>query len=255
MASATKAPASPQADVFLPSTASGGGTVGGGKILGMDRKTAMIVGVVALALVAYLVYRHYENSSSSSASTDTSGDNIDPATGYPYGSAADLAALGAGPSGSSAGSGGDTTTPTTTETGGSNQGTSDPTADLAALLAVLYPSGLSTNGNQGTNTKTPTTTTNTKTQTVDHTSKSNQVGGGSQISIPANIGGSYNYGASSVQSDIYGGLAPPVAVGTPAPATPTSPYTVASTGSSAKSSPVNPTGLSANKKQGVFSTH
>jgi hypothetical protein len=56
-------------------------------------------------------------------------------------------------------------------------------------------------------------------------------------------------------ADVYGGYIPPVAAYTPAPKSATAPYTVASTTSPTKSSPANLTGLSANKKQGVFAVH
>src|SRR5215472_11893904 len=93
----------PAADVFLP--APGAGSVSGGqqpKLLGMNRTTVYVIGGVALVVVAYLLWRRSQNAASAAQGAQDSS-NIDPATGYPYGSAADLAALGGGSGGSGSG--------------------------------------------------------------------------------------------------------------------------------------------------------
>lgn len=62
----------------------------------VPRRTAIIFGAGAVIVVAYGVYRYQSNSSAAPAtSTDPSANEIDPATGYPYGSSEDAAALAA----------------------------------------------------------------------------------------------------------------------------------------------------------------
>jgi PASTA domain len=79
-------------------TPGGGGTV---KLFGqsVSKKTLMIGGLVGAGVLGYAWYRKSKNSSAAAASTDTSATDstagIDPATGYPYGSAEDTEALSA----------------------------------------------------------------------------------------------------------------------------------------------------------------
>lgn len=62
----------------------------------VSKKTALYMGAGVTALAAYVWYRHRQlGTSTSTSSTDTSGTEIDPATGFAYGSAEDLAALAA----------------------------------------------------------------------------------------------------------------------------------------------------------------
>lgn len=78
----------------------GKGTV---KIFGqaVSKKTLMVAGVVAGGVLAYAYYRKSKSSSSASTAAGTgtadttAAGNIDPVTGYPYGSAEDTAALAA----------------------------------------------------------------------------------------------------------------------------------------------------------------
>src|ERR1700758_2678620 len=69
-----------------------------GKILGMSKPMAYVT-LAGGAVVAFLVFRHYQNASAANAAAsaanpaNTAPPDIDPATGFPYGSPEDEAAL------------------------------------------------------------------------------------------------------------------------------------------------------------------
>lgn len=71
------------------------------KIPGMGEQkssTVMIVGGAAVVIIGYYLYRQHQNTVAAASTTDTALTNtttIDPATGYPYGSAEDTALLNA----------------------------------------------------------------------------------------------------------------------------------------------------------------
>lgn len=71
MAARTGSGARPGADVFLPPAAAGGASPGGGKIMGLDRNTFLVVAVVAGAIAAYLLYRHFHNASATASASGT----------------------------------------------------------------------------------------------------------------------------------------------------------------------------------------
>jgi hypothetical protein len=66
-------------------------------IIGETKPAVVIIGAVVIAGGIWLYYRHEQNAAASSAAPGTSstddGSQIDPATGYPYGSAQDEQAL------------------------------------------------------------------------------------------------------------------------------------------------------------------
>lgn len=61
----------------------------------MSKKTAAIVGVGAAGVVAVAYYRQKKTQAQAQSVADAGSSEIDPATGYPYGSAEDAAALAA----------------------------------------------------------------------------------------------------------------------------------------------------------------
>jgi hypothetical protein len=69
----------------------------GKKFFGLSKNQAIIVAIGGAGVV-FLVYRHYQSANSAAASTNSAADtsaDIDPETGYAYGSAQDTAALAA----------------------------------------------------------------------------------------------------------------------------------------------------------------
>jgi hypothetical protein len=113
-------------------------------------------GIVGLLLLMYLI--HQGQASNAAAGDNTAASNIDPATGYPTGSPADLAALGASGTTASAPSSAypmpDTTTNNTTNTTTNNYTTTPGavpnvkgmtiTQALAALKSAGYKGNVTT---------------------------------------------------------------------------------------------------------------
>jgi len=79
-----------------PDVKAPGGGKGTVKIFGqsMSKKTLMIAALVGAGVLGYAYYSKRKNASSGTAAAGATG-SIDPATGYPYGSAEDTAALAA----------------------------------------------------------------------------------------------------------------------------------------------------------------
>lgn len=260
----------PQADVFLPAPGQSSVGGGGGKILGMNRNTALIVGGVVAVIAAYLIWKHIQSGSAGSAAGGTT---------------ADQSALSPDQSGGGASGGGQpdqSQQPQSQPFGGTTTQDSGLVAaqnennDLLGIVGALIGS-LSTNGADGASTKQPTTSTVTnnyygtntkKSPAVDTSSKLSSVGGGVQAvlakpsatvaihgtELPPPVSGSassFSGAAADVAASFFGAapvvVAPPVAPYTPAPKTAAAPYTVNIT--------ANKTGGSANKTQGVFSVH
>jgi len=68
--------------------------VHGKKFMGLSKNEAIIVAIGGAGVV-FLVFRHYRSASAAVSSTDAAAtQDIDPETGYAYGSAQDVAALG-----------------------------------------------------------------------------------------------------------------------------------------------------------------
>jgi hypothetical protein len=95
-------------------------------------------GVIILVLLIFFMRK---GSGSGSSATTASTSNIDPATGYPYGSAADLAALGQS---------GTVTQPPTGSSGGSGYG-SQILSELQTIQSQLPNSATSTASSQSLN--------------------------------------------------------------------------------------------------------
>lgn len=77
----------------MPETETGGKvTIPGG--LKINKKIAIGIGVAAVAIFVYMYYRQKQQANAQSTTADQSGQ-VDPQTGYPYGSAEDQAALAA----------------------------------------------------------------------------------------------------------------------------------------------------------------
>jgi hypothetical protein len=90
----------------------------------------IVCGILVAVLIIYFVKKNGGSSSPSTAQTaaDTDESQIDPATGYPYGSPADLAALGQG--------GNTSTTPTSGDSGGGSDGTNGTNGTVGATGAT-----------------------------------------------------------------------------------------------------------------------
>jgi hypothetical protein len=149
------------AEVNPDESASGAGEKKTGKLLDpKDKKSKWILGGLALLVVViiYMIHRGQEQNAAANTASSSTPSNIDPATGYPTGSPADLAALGQSGSVASTPSSsypmGDTST-TTNNTTNNNTYTTTPGAvpnvkgmtikqALAALSAAGYKGNVTT---------------------------------------------------------------------------------------------------------------
>jgi hypothetical protein len=116
------------------------------KILGLSKPQLAIVGVGG-AVTIFLVFKHYQNANAANAASTTANTSadIDPATGYPYGSPEDEAALSeqqSDLSGLAASDGGTVSEPTgtttTTTTTGATTNAAWAQEAQAALVALGY---------------------------------------------------------------------------------------------------------------------
>jgi hypothetical protein len=130
-------------------------------------KIAILALGAGILVAAFFVFKS-KSSTSSTASPATA--NIDPATGYPYGSAADLAALGqttANSSGSGGGGG---------YGGGGNNSGAFASQLASDISADLSPSAVAASGGSGTTTSTPVTGTGSTSDTEDNLSYTTPAG-------------------------------------------------------------------------------
>lgn len=144
----------PPADVFLPAAGTPASGGGGAKIMGIGRKTFLVLLAVA-AIVALLIWRHYRNSGSSSASVGAaSSTGIDPSTGFAYGSPDDLAALGGLPPGGGGSGGGDSGS-TGTGSSGTDSALDTALEDIATAISHMNATPSTSGSPTGGNTTTP----------------------------------------------------------------------------------------------------
>jgi hypothetical protein len=238
----------PQADVFLPAPGTPGAGGGTPKLFGMNRNVAILV-LIGGAIAAYLLYRHFKGSGTSTASSDQS--NIDPATGFPYGSPEDLAALGETGGGGAANpvdNTGSVTPQATGDLGVTDQllrEIRDLTAGLVQTSGQTAPSSAGT-GAGGQPTGGATTNQITPAPALSPAQQAAALGATAGAILTPQT-----QAAAAALHNAQAGLAPDAVIGS----SPGQKGTTISLPAAKQVSQARPGGVSSNKKQGVYSIH